>query len=191
MKRAVHDWILSLDGDEALSAPLRDRILQWKKQDDLPAGQNIRGYIFPRRNNFCGRWMKFTSWCPGRKLRLFDRRYATWSGYDPHDHIVIEKGGKTERWESDILHWAIDSVDEFRQKMDDFARITAQAYQRAGKKAYLLEPVWHGAWRWFKEYIWYLGFLEKQAGWQIARYTAMNAFRKYAYLRKLNRGYEI
>ncbi len=131
--------------------------------------------------------MRHTSWYPDRKIRLFDRRRAVWRGLDPHDRVLVDKGERVKRVRGDIYHWAVDSVPEFKEKMDHFARISARAYHNAGISAAWWDAPVHGGWRWIREYILRLGFLEGRAGWLIARYSAMNASRKYLYLRKLNK----
>ena len=193
MGMASYDWILSLDGDEALSEELKVAILELKRGDSLLRwnDQVISGFIFNRRNNYCGRWMRFTSWYPDRKLRLFYRPDARWVGYDPHDHVVLSKGRRANRLNGDLLHWATDTPEEFRKKCDHFARISARSYHRAGKTIGWTGPGVHGSWRWMQEYVWRLGFLEGVAGWQIARGNAMNAYRKYMYLRILQHGKEV
>ena len=48
-EQAAHNYILSLDGDEALSEELKASILEVKKNWTHDA------YFFNRKNNFCGR----------------------------------------------------------------------------------------------------------------------------------------
>lgn len=198
MNMATHDWILSLDGDEALSSESRDEILKIKAEGRREKAEisekeevsGTKGYRFNRRNNFCGKWIRFTTWYPDRKLRLFDRRFARWTGYDPHDHIEMDDAVQTERLQGDLLHHAIDTLDEYKEKMDHFARLSAQSLYQMSKKSSALDSIWHGGWRWFREYMLRGGILEGKAGWNIARYAAMNAYRKYNYLRKLHKNHE-
>ena len=51
--QAKHDWILSLDADEALSAPLRESLLRLKQEGPGDAA----GYVMSRAAFYQGRWM--------------------------------------------------------------------------------------------------------------------------------------
>jgi glycosyltransferase involved in cell wall biosynthesis len=177
--RANYDFILSLDADEALSEGLKAQVARLKSE------WTHDGYIFNRRNNWCGRWMKHTTLYPDRKLRLFDRRKARWSGLDPHDFVQPDPYARIIRVKGDLLHWAIGSVEEQSQKTDHFAGISAKSYFVKGIRPTRLSAVTHSAWRWFREYCVRLGFLEGKSGWQIARFSALYAWKKYYYLRKL------
>jgi len=177
--RAAYDHILSLDADEALSERMKEEVLRIKDN------WTFDGYIFNRRNSWCGRWMRFTTLYPDRKLRLFDRRKAVWDGLDPHDYVKPAPDARIVRAKGDLLHWAIHSIDEQKRKADQFARISAHSYFSKGIRPSMGTGVSHAVWRWFREYCIRLGFLEGYAGWQIARYSALYAWRKYYYLRQL------
>ena len=60
---AAHDWILSLDADEAVTPELAAEILALKK--DGPAAD---GYSFPRLAQYLGRWIRHGGWYPDRKV---------------------------------------------------------------------------------------------------------------------------
>jgi len=115
MKMASYDLILSLDGDEALSEEAKLEIIKLKEN---PLAD---GYIFNRRNHYCGRWMRFTSLYPDRKLRLFDRRKAKWTGFDPHDRIEMTNEANIRKIQSDILHWVISDRTDHLKKIDNFS----------------------------------------------------------------------
>ncbi len=179
LRLAVYDYILSLDADEALSEEAREEIKRIKtdwKHD---------GYIFNRRNSYCGRWMRFTTWYPDRKLRLFDRRKAGWTGLDPHDFIQMTAGSSVVRMKGDLLHWAIHTKEEQLAKMEQFARISAKFYFDQKIRPGIGSAVLHSVWRWFREYCIHLGILDGKAGWQVARFSALYVWRKYYYLRQL------
>ena len=67
-EQASHDWILSLDADEALSESLEAEILALKKD-----GPRCDGYTMPRMANYLGRWILHSGWYPDRKVRLYRR----------------------------------------------------------------------------------------------------------------------
>src|ERR1035438_6438030 len=65
--QASHDWVLSLDADEALSEGLEAEIWSLKK-----SGPRHDGYTMPRLARYMGRWILHSGWYPDRKLRLYD-----------------------------------------------------------------------------------------------------------------------
>ena len=65
---ASHNYILSLDGDEALDEKLILSILEAKKS--FPH----RAYSINRCTSYCGHFIRHGLWYPDRKIRLFDRR---------------------------------------------------------------------------------------------------------------------
>jgi len=72
IEQASYLHVLSLDADEELSERLKKSILEVKgnwKHD---------GYYFNRLTNYCGKWIRHTSWYPARKLRLWDRSKGKW-----------------------------------------------------------------------------------------------------------------
>lgn len=179
MKMATNNYILSLDADEALSEEAKDEVRRAK------VNWSHDGYVFNRRNSYCGRWLRFTTWYPDRKLRLFDRGKGAWTGLDPHDNVMMEPGSTIKRMKGDLLHWAIHTREEQLDKMEQFARISARFYFNQGIRPNLGTAVIHCVWRWIREYCIHLGILDGKAGWQVARFSALYVWRKYYYLRQL------
>ena len=67
-EQATHDWILSLDADEALSEALEAEIWNLKK-----TGPRYDAYTMPRLARYLGRWILHSGWYPDRKVRLYHR----------------------------------------------------------------------------------------------------------------------
>jgi glycosyltransferase involved in cell wall biosynthesis len=68
---ARHDWILSLDADEQLSAELAAEIAEWKVREPRTSAISM-----PRRVYYLGGWIRHSGWYPDRKTRLYDRRFT-------------------------------------------------------------------------------------------------------------------
>lgn len=182
LQQATNDFIVSLDGDEALSEALKGSIMQ------LKGNWAFDGYHCNRFNNFCGQWIKHSDWYPNKKLRVFDRRKAEWKGINPHDQIVInDTKAKTGALKGDILHWTYQSYSEFNQKTEYFSTIAAKAYFDKGKKATTYKLLWNPLWAFFKAYFLRLGFLDGFNGLMISYQTGNITFLKYAKLRELHR----
>jgi glycosyltransferase involved in cell wall biosynthesis len=180
VSKASNDYILSLDADEALSEELHREIVQIKK--DL----KFDGYIFNRRNNYCGQWINHSNWYPDRKLRLFNRKKGRWGGVNPHDRWIMNSGTSTCRVKADILHWVLKSYEEHLEKVNRFSSIAALEYHRKGKKTTAFKMCAHGGWRFFKAYFLRLGILDGYNGFVISTLSAYTSFLKYMKLRNLN-----
>ena len=183
LKQASNDFIVSLDGDEALSGTLQDSIIE------LKSNWKLDGYYCNRFNNFCGQWIKHSDWYPNKKLRVFDRRLAQWKGLNPHDKIGLKDNRKAGKLKGDILHWTYQSYTEFNEKTDYFSTISAQSYYDIGKKAPLHKIILNPIWAFFKAYILRLGFLDGKNGFVISKETGKITYLKYTKLRKLYRSH--
>ncbi|UKM66360.1 glycosyltransferase family 2 protein [Flavobacteriaceae bacterium GSB9] len=180
LTQAKYNYVVSLDGDEALSETLQESIKLLKQNWKLD------GYYANRFNNFCGQWIKHSDWYPNRKLRIFDRRKASWKGINPHDNVVMNNpNNKTGHLKGDILHWTYQTYSEFNLKTEHFSSISAKAYYQLGKKAPIWKILINPSWAFFKAYFLRLGFLDGLNGFIICVQTANITFLKYTKLREL------
>ncbi|MGB0980551.1 MAG: glycosyltransferase family 2 protein [Winogradskyella sp.] len=180
LTKASYNHVVSLDGDESLSETLQNSILQlknnWKRD----------GYYCNRLNNFCGQWIRHSDWYPNKKLRVFNRTKAKWTGINPHDHIELKnKTSKIGALKGDILHKTYQTYTEFNQKTDYFSSIAARAYFDNGKKAPIWKIIFNPTWAFFKAYVLRFGFLDGFNGFVICVQTANITFLKYSKLREL------
>jgi glycosyltransferase involved in cell wall biosynthesis len=182
VKQATYDYILSLDADERLSENLRDSIIEVKK-----SWGNVDGYTVNRFNNYCGKWMHFSGWYPERKLRLWDRRLALWTGTDPHDHIKIPRN-KTQKLRGHLLHYAYLTVDEHLQQVHRFAEIAARAkYKKGESVSFIINIIFSPLFRFLKSFIFQLGFLDGYYGFIFCTASASMTFFKYVRLYEYKR----
>lgn len=182
LKQASFNYVVSLDGDEALSKTLQKSILALKNK------WVYNGYYANRYNNFCGQWIKYSDWYPNKKLRVFDRRTAQWKGINPHDHIELHNlEEKTGFLKGDILHWTYQTYSEFNLKTEHFSSIAAKAYFNLGKKAPIWKILFNPTWAFFKAYFLRLGFLDGLNGFIICVQTYNVTFLKYIKLYQLGK----
>jgi len=179
MGLASNNWILSLDADEALSDELRRSVPEVKEDPQYD------GYSFNRRNNYCGKWLRYSGWYPDRHLRLFRSDKGKWSGLNPHDKFRLDKGCSVKRIKGDILHWNFQSYDEHIRKMERFSTISASSYLQAGRKSGFLAAELHSAWSFFRSFILRAGFLDGYSGYKVCSIGAYGCFLKYSKLRRL------
>lgn len=96
MEQASHNYVLSLDADEALSEELRKSIMVIKQNWTSEA------YRFNRFTNYCGQWIKHSGWYPDTKTRIWDRRKGKWGGTNPHDSVLLEANVKPALLKGDL-----------------------------------------------------------------------------------------
>lgn len=176
---ASYDYILSLDGDEALSDTLQDSIIEIKNN------WVFDGYYSNRLNNYCGQWIKHSDWYPDKKLRLFKKDSGEWKGINPHDRYTLKEGLKAGHLKGDLLHWIYRDYQEHNQKVEKFSSIAAQAYFDLGIKSSIWKILYRPTWAFFKAYFFRLGFMDGLNGFIICVQTYNVTFLKYIKLYQL------
>ncbi len=172
-EQAQHDWILSLDADEALSETLEAEIWELKKQ-----GPHFFGYTMPRLAQYCGRWILHSGWYPDRKLRLYDRRNAQWTGDYIHESVRVN--GPVGALQSDLLHFTCASLSEHLTTLNRYTDLAAQELVAQGTKASTRRLLLDPAWTFIRTYFIHRGFLDGPEGVSIAWMAALYTFLKYA-----------
>lgn len=181
LKFVSHNYVLSLDADEALSPELSDSIKKEKKNF------RYRSYSMNRSNFYCGRFIRWGLWYPDRKIRIFDKRIASWGGMNPHDRIVLLSGIATKQLRGDLLHYAYYSVEEHKRRNDQISSIAAESLFREGRKDSWLNFVIRPTWAFINGYFLKFGFLDGIRGLLVAIYTSQQTFLKYQKLHRLYR----
>lgn len=178
--QAKYPHILSLDADEALNDVLKKSILEvkqdWKKQ----------GYYMNRLTNYCGKWIKHCGWYPDKKLRLWDARQGCWTGINPHDKYELYDGDTgTAHLKGDILHYSFYTIEQHLKQVEYFTNISSKALFEKGKKANVLHLLINPTVKFFRDYIFKLGFLDGYYGFIVCKISAKATYLKYAKLKAL------
>jgi glycosyltransferase involved in cell wall biosynthesis len=179
MQLASHNYILSLDADEALNEELVYSILEVKKT--FPA----RAYKMNRCTNYCGRFIRHGLWYPDRKIRLFDRRVTRWGGLNPHDKIIVNEGFPIVRLKGDILHYSFNTPDDLVWQNNRLSSISATSLYMNGRRSSWFKMLVRPAWAFLNGYIFRGGFLDGADGFSIAINTSHQVFLKYNKLYRL------
>jgi glycosyltransferase involved in cell wall biosynthesis len=171
--QARYDWILSLDADERLSIELANEIKKWKR---MPGQTSARS--MPRIASYLGAWIRHSGWYPDRKIRLFDKNTARWSGDSIHEKL--ESDVPIERFHGDILHFPFRNWDDHLQRIDRYTRMSSEAAKRAGRRSNPLMLVAGPPITFLRTFFLRLGFLDGWRGVMIAYAAA-----RYIYLREM------
>ncbi|HUX58865.1 MAG TPA: glycosyltransferase family 2 protein [Bacteroidales bacterium] len=181
LKLASYNNILSLDADEALSDRLKESILAIKDN------WKYDGYLFNRRSNYCGKWIRFSEWYPDRQLRLFYSDHGRWGELNLHEKFIMSNGAKVGKLRGDLLHWPFISLQDHLDKMSKYSVLGAEEFHKAGKKANVFTPYIHLVWGFIRSYIIKGGMFDGHNGFLICSLYAKSTFSKYKRLRYLNK----
>jgi glycosyltransferase involved in cell wall biosynthesis len=178
-EQASHDWILSLDADEALSEALEAEIWNLKKK-----GPQYDAYTMPRLAKYLGRWILHSGWYPDRKIRLYNRRKAQWVGKFVHERVQV--AGRIGHLKANILHFTCDSLSEHVKSLERYTTLAAQ--ELASRKAPIgwFQMIFEPPWTFIRSYFLQLGFLDGLEGLIIAYMASFYTFLKYAKARNMS-----
>jgi len=177
-QQAAHDWVLSLDADEALSEPLEGDILEIKR-----LGPRADAYTIPRLAQYMGRWILHSGWYPDRKVRLYDRRRARWVGEYVHESVQVD--GPIAHLNSNLLHFTCDSLSKHFETMDRYTTLAAREIAAQRRPAPLWRILLSPPWAFLKSYVFQRGFLDGYEGLIIAYMAATYVFVKYIKARNM------
>ncbi|MBL8213053.1 MAG: glycosyltransferase family 2 protein [Bryobacterales bacterium] len=179
--QAAHDWILSIDADEALSESLEADLWLLKKN-----GPRFDAYTMPRMAQYMGKWIQHSGWYPDRKVRLYHRDKATWVGDFVHESVKVT--GSVGHLDSNLLHYTCDSFSEHLRTMDRYTTLAAEELVSRGKRVSMAKLLLDPAWTAFRTYFLQRGFLDGAEGVAIAYMAALYTFLKYAKARNMMPG---
>ena len=174
---ARHDWILSVDSDEVVSAELRDEIARLVLDPRVV-------YAIPFENYFNGKHITSCGWSPDRHERLFNRRATNFCTSAVHERVITARLSRV-RLQQPIRHYSYRSLADFLGKMSAYSQLYAQ--QNVGRKSSSpSKAVARSLWAFFKSYVWERGMLQGTEGLVISAYKAQTVFWKYLLLHEAN-----
>lgn len=179
---AHHDWVLSIDADEVLSAELIQSLQQLSLQNNMV-------YSINRLVNFGGQWIRHSGWHPDWKVRLFNRKIVQWDEQAlVHEQLIIPKNFNTKRLPGLLHHYSYKNDTDHWQRIEQYAQLAAQQLNRKGKKVSFIKLYLSPIARFFRTYFLKKGFLDGSIGWKISYRNAYLVYRKYNLLRAMNNG---
>ncbi|MFZ5448710.1 MAG: glycosyltransferase family 2 protein [Thermodesulfobacteriota bacterium] len=184
LDQARGDWVFSLDTDERVPPELQDEI-----QAVVKANGPLAGYRVPRKNYFCGRWIRHLGWYPDYTLRLFRRDQGRFRDQGVHEEVMV--AGPVGNLKTPLEHYSYRSVSEYVTRMDRYARLAALELAKRGRRPYPGELLYRPVLSFFHLYVLRRGFLEGATGYTLAALMSMYKFLKYYYLRELSQGKDL
>jgi glycosyltransferase involved in cell wall biosynthesis len=181
-KLASHEWVLSLDADEALDEELQQSIRRAVEENNA----HVDGFTMNRLTNYCGTFIHHSGWYPDTKLRLFRKGKGEWGGVNPHDKFEVFSQ-KTQHLKGDILHYSYYTREDHLKQIEYFSGIASRELYQRGKKVGWVHIVGKVIFQYLKNILLRRGFLDGSAGFTIARLSAYATWRKYTKLKELYR----
>lgn len=164
LDQTTQPWVLNVDSDERVPAPLRDEI-EWLLAHD---GAGCDGFQVPRLVRYLGRWWWRGGWYPSRRLRLFRREKTEWGGVDPHEKAVVH--GPIGKVEEPLWHLSYENVAHHLTSIDRLTEVASRAAPRRARwdRIYLRPPA-----RFLRSWLVGRGFREGFPGFFIALASAV------------------
>lgn len=175
---ASHDWVLSLDADEALSPELESGIKTVLRNPEFDA------YSLPRLTNYCGHWIRHCGWYPDRKIRLYNRTKGAWRSETIHEFWASHMPSPVGMLKGDLWHYSYYTLSDHLMQIEKFTEIMAREAVAKGKKAPLSKVLLAPVWKFFSAYFLQLGMLDGYAGFLVCRLSAFATFMKYSKIRQ-------
>ncbi len=113
---ASGDWILQLDGDDVVTAELKNRIEEILRNDSLYVA-----YKFRRANYFLGHFMRYGGWYHYYP-HLYKKDFAR---YDGKVHHLLKADGKIGVLEEAVEHYPFQSVEQFIDRQNRYTSLEA------------------------------------------------------------------
>jgi glycosyltransferase involved in cell wall biosynthesis len=117
-------WTFMLDADERLSIALCRELAQIEPALDVSA------LSVPRRNWFCGRWLRSAGWWPDRLVRLFRTGTAEVVPRSANAGATLHEtwlpSGRCDELSQPIEHYSYRSTHDYRKKFVQYTDIEAR-----------------------------------------------------------------
>lgn len=170
----AHPWVMIVDSDERVTPKLRDEVLEL-----LAGDPDCDGYYIYRQNYFMGKRVRFCGWQSDKVLRLFRREQGQFEDAKVHATMVI-KSGKVGKLRGKFLHYPFESFAQYMEKFDRYSLWAAGDRARVTRQVRFHHLLLRPGWRFFRQYILKLGFLDGLMGLVICKMAAHSVFMKYA-----------
>lgn len=174
LEKTVHRWVLLLDADEALSAPLQREI-----RDLLRRTPDCDGYEIPRQEQMFWR-MASTSSRLNHFLRLFDKTKGAVS--DMPVHAAPKVAGRVGRLRNPFFHFGETDIHTKVEKINGYSTGLVADKVARGKSANPWVMVVYPPLYFLRLYLFKRNFLNGWAGFISSVVGSFYAFLKYAKL---------
>lgn len=178
LEKATRDWVFSIDSDEWLETDLQNEI-----QAVIQAPKSLV-YDMPRRNYYCGQWMRYGDVGRDRVIRLFKRGHAQFSATLVHEKLEAQE--KIGSLHAPLMHRAYPTITSLLERMNKYSTLSAELRFSQGKKTTLTKAIFASFFCFIKAYFFRLGFLDGKMGFIVATAFAQSSFYRHVKLLEMN-----
>jgi len=177
--QCTHPWVLFIDADEWLTEELKKEI-----EDALNGDPSYDGFIVERRNIYLGREIKYGGWYPDEEIRLYRKDRGGWQG-GIHAKVFVD--GKVGRLKNKYMHTPYMDTSHQIHTVERYSRAFAEDLHSSGRHFHLINMIGRPIYRFFRDYIFKMGFLDGIPGLIIIASTMYYVFMKHAKLWEMER----
>lgn len=175
--QAKHPWILLLDADERVPDALKEEIINWLKQPEIP----YDCFWIKRRNFFMGQEIKYSGWQGDAVVRFFRRAVCRYNDLQVHEEIETT-GLRVATLKNKMLHYTFKDATHFLDKTRRYARWSAQDYVARTGQVKWFHLFGKPAFRFFKHFLLKGGFRDGKVGLVVSVLMAWGVFLRYLYI---------
>ena len=177
---ATHNWILAIDSDEVVSPELGREI---RAAIDVATPDTV--FRLNRLTSFLGKFIRHSGWHPDRIVRLYNKTCYHYNDAYVHEAVSC-KGARAIDLKALLLHYQMDSLEQYIDKRNRYARDWADHQLARGKKTHVAEILLRSLFAFFRHYVIRLGILDGYHGLLISIIQMQYTFNKYNFLRFRN-----
>lgn len=168
LDQTTGDWVLSLDADERIPAPLAEEIRRVTQKASLVAGYEVK-----RHFHFLGNPMRFGGVGSDWVLRLFQRSQGRFTPARVHERIVVD--GPIGRLQQPLPHYSYATLEEYVEKCNHYTQLAAQDQFARGRRFAMWDHLRPG-WELFSRVVLKGAWLDGQPGLMYAALSAHAAW---------------
>ena len=176
--QAKFNWIFLLDADERVTENLKLEI-----KTLLQSSLNDDAYWVKRDNFFMKKKIRFSGWQGDKVIRLFKRDQCRYE--EKHVHAEIICNGNVGVLKNRLAHFTFKDISHYLEKWDRYSSWSAQDHYKKGQKPNLFHFVFKPAFRFFRDFILRLGFLDGVTGLIVCSLSSMGIFMRYVKLKQI------
>jgi glycosyltransferase involved in cell wall biosynthesis len=176
--QASQPWIFWLDADEVVTANLSKELSAINFESPHCEGFEVNRKVF-----FENKWINHGEWFPDWNIRIFRSDCWQIEHRDVHEGIIIK--GTSTRLKGLLEHHSYRNWNDRNLRMEKYSELWAQMKLQEGVKTFIAEGTLRGIWRFFRNYIIKLGFLDGILGLKISISIAKEVNLKYKKLYQL------
>ncbi len=172
--RCKNNWVIFIDADEWLTEKIKEEIGTL-----ISSGTDYDGFMVDRRNIYLGREIKHGGWYPDHEIRLYRKDKGGWEG---GIHAKVSVNGKIGNLKNYYMHTPYADTSHQIRTIDRYSGAFAEDLFQAGRRFHLFNMLLRPVYRFFRDYLFKLGFLDGIPGMIIMASTMYYVFMKHAKL---------